>query len=232
MNSPYRSAMCAGCHGVGVPRSATYGTASSATTSSANPIPLRPAGASSSAIQPSWHTVTPSRHRAVGLPPCLVVAGGAQPQQHQSGMRRTTYPSVTTPKSVLEERPRDAGGEHEGTGDHRQHGDPVADVVGVVRRREPRDVHPRPPDGEEHHEVARQARGQVRLALRVVQLVGRRGDGDDEAEVEEQLERGGGAVRLGGVARHHGPAPDQGRAHAAAPRLSCHHRSTARAATS
>ena len=47
----------------------------------------------------------------------------------------------------------DAGADVHGAGDLHERGDPVHVVVGVVGGGEPREVHPRPPDGEEDHQV-------------------------------------------------------------------------------
>ena len=98
-------------------------------------------------------------------------------------------------RAVFEHR-RHACRQDEGAGDLHEHREPVGHVVAVVRRREPREVHPRPPDREEHHQVADEALERVRLADRVVQPARRLGDGDDEDEIEEELERCGRAVGL------------------------------------
>ena len=68
----------------------------------------------------------------------------------------------------------------------RQH--PVEPVVNIERGREPREVHPRPPDREEHEQVLSQPLAEVARRDRVPQV--RRGDrdSDDEHEVEEQFE--------------------------------------------
>lgn len=65
---------------------------------------------------------------------------------------------------------------------------PVEPVVGVERGREPREVHPRPPDREEDHEVLAKTVAEVAGSDRVMEIG--RGDGhrDDEHEVEEELE--------------------------------------------
>ena len=54
---------------------------------------------------------------------------------------------------VVREEPGYAGGEDQHAGDLHEDSEPVGDVVGVVGGREPREVHPRPPDGEEHQRV-------------------------------------------------------------------------------
>ena len=45
-------------------------------------------------------------------------------------------------------------GQDQRAGDLHEHREPVRHVVAVVGRGEPGEVHPRPPDGEEHHQVA------------------------------------------------------------------------------
>ena len=97
-------------------------------------------------------------------------------------------------------------GREEQRTDHDHEGEqPEDDVVVVVGRREPRVVHPGPPDREPGHRVA-EHRAVVRLGQPVVQLGGVARDRDDEDQVEEQLERGRGPVPLARVARHHGSA--------------------------
>ena len=95
---------------------------------------------------------------------------------------------------------RHAGGEDQHADHLHEHEQPVDDVVVVVRRREPREVHPRPPDGEEHEHVAHDRVAGVAVADVVVEQRRRPRDGDDEAEVVEQLERGRRPVLLRRVA--------------------------------
>ena len=83
----------------------------------------------------------------------------------------------------------------------------VGNVVGVVRRREPREVHPRPPHGEEDGDVGEQGVTELAAGEAVVQRVGRLGDGDDEAQVEEQLQRRRRPEGLVRVPTGHRPAP-------------------------
>ncbi len=105
-----------------------------------------------------------------------------------------------------EER-RDAEREHDHA-DHLHHRRrAVEPVVGVVRRREPREVDPRPACGEHRERERSETDGDVALAHQVSELVGRLAEGDHECEVEQQLERGGCAVRLRGVAPRHAGQP-------------------------
>ncbi len=99
----------------------------------------------------------------------------------------------------------DAGRQDQRPGDLHQGGDPVGDVVGVVGGGEPGEVHPGPPDGEEGEEVAADPRAPVALGQRVRQMAAGLGDGDHEAEVEEQLQRGGGPVCLVPAPGQHPP---------------------------
>ena len=95
------------------------------------------------------------------------------------------------------EHGRDAGGEDQGAGNLNEHGEPVRHVVAVIRGRKPCEVHPRPPDGKEHHRIAGQAGSGVRFGDRVVQSARDLRDGDNEDQIEEELER----RRLRGAAR-------------------------------
>ena len=81
--------------------------------------------------------------------------------------------------------------------------EPEDPVVGVVGRREPGEVDPGPGDRERAQREAEQARLDVVLGDEVRQLVGGDAEGDDEREVEEQLERRRRAVGLRRVAPVH-----------------------------
>ena len=119
---------------------------------------------------------------------------GAQPQADHREPHDGVADDDGEGLAVVEEV-RDARGEEEGAGhdDEGQH--PEADVVVVVGRREPRVVHPRPPDGEPGERVPEQ-RPVVGRGEPVVQLRGVARDGHDEDEVEEELEGGGRAAVL------------------------------------
>ena len=95
----------------------------------------------------------------------------ASPRSRRSSARLGTRSSniAGTPAARIER-----------AGDLHEHREPVRHVVAVVGRREPREVHPRPPDGEEHHQVADEPVERVRLGDRVVQAARRLGDRDDE----------------------------------------------------
>ena len=91
---------------------------------------------------------------------------------------------VTVPK-----RPRDAD-RHDQHADHLyEYGDAIADIVGVVRGGEPAEVHPRPPDREEHERVADEHRLGPPAGQTSLQATARFCDRHDEGEIEEQFER-------------------------------------------
>ena len=140
-----------------------------------------------------------------------VLARHPQPERDH----RDTHDQVADdddPEVVLgPRRARRPGGEDQDAGHHHEGEQPEDDVVGVVGTREPRVVHPRPPDREEHHGVAGDAR-EVALREVVVERRGHGSDGDHEAQVEEQLERCRRAVFLVGVPARHRPVPgDRGK---------------------
>ena len=80
------------------------------------------------------------------------------------------------------------GGEDQHPRDLDQDRQAVGSVVHVVGRREPGEVHPGPPDREEHHEVPDQRRGRVALLDAVAECGRGLRDGDHEGQVEQQLE--------------------------------------------
>jgi hypothetical protein len=102
------------------------------------------------------------------------------------------------------ECPGHPGGEDQHPADLHQHGQAVGGVVGVVGGCEPGEVHPRPPDGEEHHREAGQGGPEMTLDQGVVEAGAGLGHGHDERQVEEQLERCGRPVGLGRVPGEHG----------------------------
>ncbi len=104
---------------------------------------------------------------------------------------------------LVGEEPRHPGREDEHAGDLDQGGDPVRHVVAVVGGGEPGEIHPGPPNCEEREEVAGQPVAPVALGEVVGQLPAGLADGDHEAEVEEEFQRGGDPVRLLPAARDH-----------------------------
>ena len=137
------------------------------------------------------------RHR----PPLRVVARRARPEEdhrHAHHDVARDHHAVVEDVAVVDRRERLLEPEREH--DHAEHlhhrreaHDPV---VGVVGRREPRVVDPRPGDGERREREAEDPRPDVVLRDVVRELVRRDPERDDERQVEEQLERRRGAVRL------------------------------------
>jgi hypothetical protein len=66
---------------------------------------------------------------------------------------------------------------------------PVEPVVGGEGGGEPGEVHPGPPDGEEHHAVGDHAVGDVGLGEGLVEFGRGDTDGHEEDQVEEQFQR-------------------------------------------
>ncbi len=104
---------------------------------------------------------------------------------------------------ALIEDPRHPGRQHQGTGHDDQHAQAVDDIVGVVGRCEPGEVHPREPDCDEHVRIAHERGGADALDDRMVEPFGRQGDRDNHDEVEEQLERRRGPALLRRIASAH-----------------------------
>jgi len=106
---------------------------------------------------------------------------------------------------------RQAEREHDHA-DHLHHrGHPEEPVVGVVGRREPRVVHPRPDDRERREREARDPRPRVAIGDEVRELVGRGAERDDDRQIEEQLQRRGAAAFLVRIATGEAAAPVSGR---------------------
>jgi hypothetical protein len=107
--------------------------------------------------------------------------------------------------AVLQRREhrRQAEGEHQHAGhlDQREH--PEDPVVGVERRGEPRPEDPRPGHREHREAESEEPGADVVSGEQVRELVGGDAERDHERQVEEQLQRGRGAVLLVGVAPAH-----------------------------
>jgi hypothetical protein len=112
---------------------------------------------------------------------------------------------------ALAERRRYARRENEDAAHLQQGEQAVGNIIRVVGGGEPGEVHPGPPDGEEHHQE-RHDRGKPggRLDVSVERRRDLR-DGDDEGQVEQQLERAGCAIALVRVARDHARADAKSR---------------------
>ncbi len=101
----------------------------------------------------------------------------------------------------------DPGGEDEHAGHLHEREQAERDVVRVVAAGEPDVVDPRPPDPEEGGGEPDDGVGEAPLDDEVVQLGRRLGDGDDEAEVVEQLERRGACGAPRRPSGRHAPTP-------------------------
>src|SRR4051794_7404956 len=99
------------------------------------------------------------------------------------------------------------GGDDEHSRDLHEREQPVLDVVRVVRRGEPGEVHPGPPDREEDDQEVDQAVPHLSGDEVVVEGVRRTRHGDDETQVEQELERRRRSVRLCRVAASHRDVP-------------------------
>jgi hypothetical protein len=106
----------------------------------------------------------------------------------------------------LLERGRHTGRQHEHACHLHQREHPILQVVHVVGRREPGEVHPRPPDGEEDHQVGQDALAEPAGLDPPAQFGRRLGDRRDEGEVEQQLQRGRDPVLLVHLPGEH-PSP-------------------------
>lgn len=137
----------------------------------------------------------------------LVLDGDPQPLGDQGHPHDDVAKGHRRELAVLD-RTLHAGREDEDAGDLQEGEQAVRDVVGVVRGGEPGEAHPGPPDREERHRVAQDPVREVVLDDLVVQGACGGGNGHDEAQVEEQLERGARSVWLGAAAGHH--RPDEG----------------------
>ena len=135
-----------------------------------------------------------------------ILARGAQPL----GDERDPHDDVADdgdPIVGFVERRGHAGGDDEDARDLHERQQPVLDVVGVECRGEPREVHPRPPDRQEQDDVAQDAVADLPVDEIVVEGARHLRDGDDEAQVEQQLERSRAAMCLLGVAAGHRHVP-------------------------
>ena len=191
VNSPYRSAMCSECQGRRAARAAQIGMRELGEDEGTEP---QKAGLRFHRDDEQEHPADlrdadaddpPDRVRAMRR----VRPGGSCPKRD----RREAHDDVTQGHErpvALGEGIRDAGRDRDGPRHLHEDRQSIRDVVGVVGGREPGEAHPRPPDREERHRVREDRLGDVVVRDPVVE--GRRGsrDGDDDDEVEEELERG------------------------------------------
>ena len=161
--------------------------------------------------QPTWATPIVAHVRAGRGRSLVIVARDLPPQEdqrhahdhvarhHHAVVQRAAAHRSTEHRLQSERKHDDADHLHH----RRQAEDPV---VGVVGRREPRVVQPRPGDGERGEGEPEDARADVVLGDVVGQFVGGRAEGDDDGQVVEQLQRGRCAVVLMRVATAEPPS--------------------------
>ncbi|MGX1226101.1 hypothetical protein RKD42_007360 [Streptomyces ambofaciens] len=97
------------------------------------------------------------------------------------------------------------GCQDEHAGHLQQRQKPVRHIVGVVGRGEPGEVHPRPPDREEHRRIGSQPRTDMAFGEGVMKLGHGLGDGDHEGQIEQQLQRRRRPVSLPRIPPAHHP---------------------------
>ena len=173
-NSPWRSAMWCGCQLVGALALRPQRARRARTTTSATKIASSassdstPASASDEPQHPADLGDRDPRRRSAARSSRL--SGSSIAARSHCAIEADAHDQVADrdrPVVAVVERGRHAGGEHEHAGHLDQGQQPERDVVGVERRREPRVVHPRPPDREEHLQErarARRARGPSSIA--------------------------------------------------------------------
>ena len=138
-----------------------------------------------------WSAVMPRGVAQRPLPALRHVPGDPQPGHHEPEAHDHVAGDGHAEVLVLD-RPGDARGQDQDAGHLHQREQPVGHVVGIVGRVEPREVHPRPPHGEEHRGEADDPVGDVAGQQLVVQGRGGPADRHHEGQVEQQLERRGG----------------------------------------
>jgi Bacterial regulatory proteins, tetR family len=148
--------------------------------------------------------VTQRAGTALGMLACRAQPLGDQRQPHDH------VPDQDRGEVVVVEPGGYPGGEHQHPTHLHQRQQAVRHVVGVVGRGEPGEVHPRPPDAEKHHEVTHQCMSHLPFSEGMMQLGRCSGHCHHERQVEQQLQRGGGALTLAGIAADHSPQPRGG----------------------
>ena len=107
--------------------------------------------------QPTWMSAMPTANRRATGTTGRILACGPQPLRDERDPhdRCSRRPSIV--KSCSLNARGNAGRDDEHAGDLDERQQPVLDVVGVVGRGEPGEVHPRPPDREEDDQVVEEA---------------------------------------------------------------------------
>ena len=150
VNSPNRSVMWCGCHGVVSRRSETMGTASSARKRHTSSNELSAPGGHKQPRDPQQLQCRDrGRVDQGGAPKRARVPRRAEPLHHERNAHHHVAGHDQREVLVVECRPNPCRErEHARHLDDGEHA--VEPVVGVERGGEPREVHPRPPNGEEH----------------------------------------------------------------------------------
>jgi len=122
------------------------------------------------------------------------------------GYQRETHDDVASdykPEVALVKDEWHACGQHQRAGHDDKDAKAVHDVIGVICRGEPGEVHPGKPDRQENQRIAQQRGKANAFNDRVVKSFGRQGNGHNDDEVKEQLERCRPAGQLCRIASAH-----------------------------
>lgn len=134
-----------------------------------------------------------------------IVVCGAQPEQHHGethdDIAKNDHGKVR--RRLKQELDAGRHGQRSAHQDHRQ--EPVHDVVIVVGRRKPGEVHPGPPDAKESNQEGNDTFARMVFRNRMVQAGRRRRDRDHRHEVEQQFERGCGPMMFVRIPGMQGP---------------------------
>ena len=209
VNRPYRSVMCCGCQGVPAVELRDDRDGELGDDEPANQRHRRERPRHEQPREPQDLDHGDADGVDQGGPPggAGLAAGRPQPL----GDHRDPHDDVPVDEQVelgIGEGRLDPGGQDEHATHLHDGQEPVEPVIGVERRREPGEVHPRPPDAEEHDRVGDQSVARrVASDEGVVQLRPRRSaTATTKHEVEEQLQ---GARRPVGLLRVTSPHGDQ-----------------------
>ena len=159
--------------------------------------------------QPTWTTMMPEGEAEGHRATFRVRRRGPQPLGHH-GHPHDQVPDRDGGEVATGEGGGHPGGQDQHAGDLHEGEEPVGQVVDVVGRCEPGEVHPRPPDGEEHRQVADRAGPDAALRDPVVELGRGLRDGHHETQVEQEFQRRRRPMGLVGGTGRHGPQPADG----------------------
>ncbi len=206
VNRPYRSAMCPGCQVVAPPRGLGPGGHGQFGHHQQDEAGRCPCARGPQPGDPAALHHGDARRVPQGAPaPCGMPGGGPEPLGDHREAHQDVAGHHDREIAVLE-RLGHSGGQHQGARHLKQRQQPVGHVVGVVGGGEPGEVHPRPPDREEHGSVPGEPGLQMPFRPGVVEFGRGLGDRHHEGQVEQQLQGGGRTVLLAGIpAAHHPP---------------------------